>query len=109
MAHDGTLILATEDGREQRVPVGGGLDTYAATDGGLRIRGVVSVEGEALERAKLLMERARAGEAATARYSGEVYGVDRRDVRLVNDLRVRIEGIDETGNVRVESDETLSA
>jgi hypothetical protein len=108
MAHEGTLIL-TEGGREHRVPVGGGLDTYAATDGGLRIRGVVSVEGEALERAKRLMERARTGKEATARYSGEVYGVDRRHVRHVDDLQVRIEGIDETGNVRVESDEAGSA
>jgi hypothetical protein len=108
MAHEGTLIL-TEGGRDHRVPVGGGLDTYAATDGGLRIRGVVSVEGEALERTRRLMERSRSGEEATARYSGEIYGVDRRDVRLVNDLPVRIEGIDETGNVRVESDEAGSA
>lgn len=109
MAHEGTLILADDDGRETRVQCGGGLDTYASSDGGVLIRGVVNVKGEALQETREIMERARTGEVHTARYSGEVYSVGRRDVRLVNDLRVRIEGIDETGNVRVESDETISA
>lgn len=87
----------------------GGLDSYADRDGGLRVRGVVNLKGEALQEARELMENARDGTAGTARYSGEVYTSDRRDVRTVRDMRVRIEGIDETGNVRVESDETLSA
>jgi hypothetical protein len=109
MAQEGTLIMAEEDGRERRVEVDGGLDTYADQDGGLRVRGVINVKGDALEKARRIMERARAGEPTMARYSGEVYTVDRRDVRTVDNMRVRIAGIDETGNVRVESDETLSA
>jgi hypothetical protein len=109
MAHEGTLILPADDGGERRVRCDGGLDSYASSDGGLRIRGVVNLKGEGLEEARQLMERSRSGNEATARYTGEVYGVDRRDVRLVSDMRVRIEGIDETGNVRVESDESLSA
>jgi hypothetical protein len=109
MAHRGTLFLADRDGREREVPVGGGLDSYVDSDGGLRVRGVVSVHGDALEYARRAMESARGGEPAMARYSGEVHTVDRRDVRTVEGLPLRIEGIDETGNVRVESDETLSA
>lgn len=109
MAHEGKLILADEQGKEHEVRCGGGLDTYADTDGGLRVRGVVNVKGEALAEARELMERARSGDPHAARYTGEVYDVNRRDKRRVEDLRVRIEGIDETGNIRVESDENISA
>jgi hypothetical protein len=109
MAHIGTLILAGEDGRELSVEVGGGLDSYVDRDGGLRIRGVVNVKGDALELARRTMEQARMGEAPMARYSGQVYSEDRKDVRTVDNMRVRIAGVNETGNLQVESDETLSA
>lgn len=109
MGHDGTLILTDDDGTERRLICGGGLDSYVDDDGGTRIRGVVNVHGEAVEEARRVMERVREGADPTARYTGEVYTVDRRDIRKVHEMRVRIQGIDETGNVRIESDETLSA
>lgn len=109
MAHKGTLILTDQHGREQRVPCEGGLDSYAYSGGDLRIRGVLNVEGAGLEAARESMERSRQAEEPVAHFTGEVYTVDRRDRRLVENLPVRIEAIDETGNVRVESDEVLSA
>ena len=109
MAHIGTLTITDEQGREKRIPCEGGLDSHADTGGGLRIEGLLSVDGEALEDARELMERARGVEQPMASFSGEVYTVDRRDTRLVENLPVRIEAVDETGNVRVESDEVISA
>lgn len=107
--HVGTLTITDEQGREKQLACEGGLDSHADSGGGLRIEGLLHVDGDALSEARKTMERARDVHQPMARFSGEVYTVDRRDTRLVENLSVRIEAVDETGNVRVESDEVISA
>lgn len=103
MAHEGQLKIDDSQNGDW-FPCSGGLDTVVADDGGQWIQGVVNLKGEALEAAKRQLESVRNDEPATATYSGQIYTVERRDTRTVDELKVRIEGIDETGNVRLESD-----
>lgn len=98
-----------ENGREKSLACEGGLDSHPNTEGGLVIEGLLNVDGAALEEAREVLERARGVDQPMARFTGEVYTVDRRDTRRVENVPVRIEAVDETGNVRVESDGVVSA
>lgn len=103
MAHEGQLRIGdSHDGNW--FACSGGLDAVVADDGGQWVQGVVNLEGKALEAAKQQLEEVRSGASATAVYSGEVYTLGRRDTRKVDEMKVRIEGIDDTGNVRLKSD-----
>ena len=109
MPSEGTLIMSDGNGNERRVACSGGLDTALSRDGDMRIYGVVNVKGDDLEAARQVMAQAQEGESPVVRYSGEVYTEDRSDKRQVDELELRIEAIDETGNVHVESDGEITA